>query len=216
MLMLASIVTDAQINPIKRQQKAKTEQKQKKEKPRKQGNYQRSHSQSAQKKSSRGTRLHPKVRWIYDTLKDGGGDVGTEQEFNNWFFESGAEGEIHRKYVYEAFAADRDDVGSSYEEFCSWLGLEPEVYDKPIINMKEIRDKLENDQYLVFLDRNGMIEGFNKSTRKYFIIHTGYIEAATGISFDDKNNILINIDSGSITYDLQLHYSNYSGQYLDD
>ena len=30
--------------------------------------------------------------------------------------------------------------------------MKPTQYDKPIINMKEIKDKLENDRYLVFLD----------------------------------------------------------------
>ncbi len=75
-------------------------------------------------------------------------------------------------------------------------------YDKPIINMKEIKDKLENDRYLVFLDTKGSVVGFNKNTRKYFTIYAGKNGAASGISLNGDNNVLIKTPNGSITYDL--------------
>ena len=80
--------------------------------------------------------------------------------------------------------------------------MKPTQYDKPIINMKEIKDKLENDRYLVFLDTKGSVVGFNKSSRKYFTIYGGKNGAATGISFNGDNNVLIKTGNGSITYDL--------------
>ena len=79
--------------------------------------------------------------------------------------------------------------------------MKPTQYDKPIINMKEIKEKLENDRYLVFLDTKGSVVGFNKSTRKYFTIYAGKNGAASNISLND-NNVLIKTPSGSINYDL--------------
>ncbi len=80
--------------------------------------------------------------------------------------------------------------------------MKPTQYDKPIINMKEIKDKLENDRYLVFLDTKGSVVGFNKSTRKYFTIYAGKNGTASGISFNGDNSLLIKTAGGSITYDL--------------
>ncbi len=80
--------------------------------------------------------------------------------------------------------------------------MKPTQYDKPIINMKEIKDKLENDRYLVFLDSKGSVVGFNKSTRKYFTVYAGKNGSATGISFNGDNSVLIKTHNGSITYDL--------------
>ena len=80
--------------------------------------------------------------------------------------------------------------------------MKPTQYDKPIINMKEIKDKLENDRYLVFLDTKGSVVGFNKSSRKYFTIYGGKNGAASSISFNGDNNVLIKTGNGSITYDL--------------
>ena len=80
--------------------------------------------------------------------------------------------------------------------------MKPTQYDKPIINMKEIKEKLENDRYLVFLDTKGSVVGFNKNTRKYFTIYGGKNGAASSISFSGDNNVLIKTPSTSITYDL--------------
>lgn len=80
--------------------------------------------------------------------------------------------------------------------------MKPTQYDKPIINMKEIKDKLENDRYLVFSDKKGSVVGFNKSSRKYFVIYAGKNGPASGISFNGDNSVLIKTSSGNITYDL--------------
>ena len=80
--------------------------------------------------------------------------------------------------------------------------MKPTQYDKPIINMKEIKEKLENDRYLVFLDTKGSVVGFNKSTRKYFTIYAGKNGAASSISMGGDNNVVIKTPGGSITYDL--------------
>ena len=80
--------------------------------------------------------------------------------------------------------------------------MKPTQYDKPIINMKEIKEKLENDRYLVFLDSKGSVVGFNKNSRKYFTIYGGKNGSASGISFSGDNNVVIKTPSGNITYDL--------------
>lgn len=80
--------------------------------------------------------------------------------------------------------------------------MKPTQYDKPIINMKEIKEKLENDRYLVFLDTKGSVVGFNKSSRKYFTIYGGKNGAASGISFNGDNSVHIKTSNGAITYDL--------------
>ena len=80
--------------------------------------------------------------------------------------------------------------------------MKPTQYDKPIINMKEIKDKLENDRYLVFLDTKGSVVGFNKNTRKYFTVYAGKNGSASSISFNGDNSVLIKTPNGSITYDL--------------
>ena len=80
--------------------------------------------------------------------------------------------------------------------------MKPTQYDKPIINMKEIKEKLENDRYLVFLDTKGSVVGFNKSTRKYFTIYAGKNGAASSISLNGDNSVVIKTPNGSINYDL--------------
>lgn len=67
--------------------------------------------------------INSKVKRLYDSLKADGGDVGTPEEFNSWFFKPGKEGYKNRKSVYDTFKADGADVGKNYEEFGKWLGL---------------------------------------------------------------------------------------------
>ncbi len=67
--------------------------------------------------------INSKVKKLYDALKADGGDVGTPEEFNSWFFKPGKEGYHNRKSVYDTFKADGADVGKNYEEFGQWLGL---------------------------------------------------------------------------------------------
>lgn len=80
--------------------------------------------------------------------------------------------------------------------------MTPNQYDHPIINMKEIKDKLENQHYLVFLDTKGTVVGFNKSTRKYFTIYAGSNGPASSITFGGGNNLFIKTCNGSINYNL--------------
>ena len=65
----------------------------------------------------------PKIKSIYNALKGGGADVGTEQEFNNWFLAKGDQGYKNRKYVWDTMREGGADVGANYEEFRDWLGL---------------------------------------------------------------------------------------------
>lgn len=77
-------------------------------------------------------------------------------------------------------------------------------YNKPIFNIKDIASKLENDKYLVFADKKGAVYGFNKDSRKYFVIYTpGASGTATGISFGGDGNLHIKTSGGNtISYDL--------------
>lgn len=67
--------------------------------------------------------INSKVKKLYDALKADGGDVGTPEEFNSWFFKPGKEGYKNRKSVYDTFKADGADVGKNYDEFGKWLGI---------------------------------------------------------------------------------------------
>ena len=50
--------------------------------------------------------INYKVKQLYDALKEDGADVGSEQEFNDWFFKPGDEGYKNRRSVYDAFKED--------------------------------------------------------------------------------------------------------------
>lgn len=67
--------------------------------------------------------INNKIKSLYDALKADGGDVGSEQEFQDWFLAKGEQGYKNRKYVYDTFKADGADIGESYDEFRDWLGL---------------------------------------------------------------------------------------------
>jgi len=112
--------------------------------------------------------------------------------------EKALEGEENADAKWSHDNAENIDKIKAGEE----VKMKPTQYDKPIINMKEIKDKLENDRYLVFLDTKGSVVGFNKNSRKYFTIYGGKNGSASGISFNGDNNVLIKTPSGSITYDL--------------
>lgn len=62
-------------------------------------------------------------------------------------------------------------------------------YDIPIFEMNEISKKIENQDYIVFLDRNGSVYGFNKNTHKYFSIMTEVAD----IGFKDSSKSLLSI-----------------------
>ena len=69
--------------------------------------------------------ISQKVKSLYDVLKSNGEDVGSEQEFNDWFLKPGQEGYKNRKYLWDMFNSHGADVGANYEEFAGWLGLRP-------------------------------------------------------------------------------------------
>ena len=77
----------------------------------------------------------------------------------------------------------------------------PTQYTTAIINVKEIKDKLESNRYLVFLDTKGSVVGFNKNTHMYWHIYFG---KATDISFDfsSADTLSIKTTEQYITYDL--------------
>ena len=61
--------------------------------------------------------INDKVLQLYTAMKADGADVGTEQEFNDYFLAKGEQGYKNRKAVYDAFKADGADVGENYEEY---------------------------------------------------------------------------------------------------
>lgn len=68
-----------------------------------------------------------KIQELYNTLKSAGADVGTEKEFADWFQAPGQDGYSNRKHLYDTFKSAGADVGDSYEEFASWLNLQPKA-----------------------------------------------------------------------------------------
>lgn len=74
--------------------------------------------------------INPKIKQIYDTLKEGGADVGSEKEFNDYFLAKGKDGYNNRKEVFNILKEGGADTGKSYEEFAGWLGLHA-VKSKP-------------------------------------------------------------------------------------
>ncbi|MBD5184665.1 MAG: hypothetical protein HDS97_07225 [Bacteroidales bacterium] len=101
-----------------------------------------------------------RVKKIYEALKSEGGDVGTIEEFDKWFFRSGEEGYRNRKKVYEAFKADGADVGENYEEFVRWLDLKPakkkEVYTSDNNNYSESYQEPERPVNIKTFKNGGM------------------------------------------------------------
>ena len=67
--------------------------------------------------------ISPKIKKLYDAKKEAGDNVGTLEEFNNWFLAKGEEGYKNRKSVFDDFHAAGADIGANYEEFAERLGL---------------------------------------------------------------------------------------------
>ena len=57
--------------------------------------------------------ISQKVKSLYDVLKSNGEDVGSEQEFNDWFLKPGQEGYKNRKYLWDTFNQHGADVGAN-------------------------------------------------------------------------------------------------------
>lgn len=68
-----------------------------------------------------------KIQDLYNALKSAGADVGTEKEFADWFQAPGQDGYNNRKHLYDTFKSAGADVGDNYEEFASWLNLQPKA-----------------------------------------------------------------------------------------
>lgn len=69
--------------------------------------------------------MNGKVLDLYKTLQKAGADVGSEQEFNDYFFAKGDQGYKNRYDVWQTFKNAGADIGANYEEFRDWLGLQP-------------------------------------------------------------------------------------------
>ena len=78
-------------------------------------------------------------------------------------------------------------------------------YDKPIFNLKDMHKKIESESYIVFSDKKGAVYGFNKNSRKYFVIYTPSAgeSSPSEIGFGDDNRVLrMRTADGHISYDL--------------
>ena len=78
--------------------------------------------------------------------------------------------------------------------------MKAQPYDKPIFNRGEIAKQLDSERYMVFIGKSGAVYGFNKDSRKYFVIYSG---GASDISFgNDERELRMRTGDGHISYDL--------------
>ena len=77
-------------------------------------------------------------------------------------------------------------------------------YDKPIFNMRDNVKQIDSERYMAFIDNKGCVYGFNKDTRRYFVIYAPQSGGgATDIGFGDANNTLrMRTSDGHFAYDL--------------
>lgn len=82
--------------------------------------------------------------------------------------------------------------------------LSATTYDTPIFNFDDAKVKKENDRYIAILAKDGHVYGFNKQSRKYFVVYAG--DRAADIGFASGNNdetkLNIKVASGRIVYNL--------------
>ena len=69
--------------------------------------------------------INAKIKELYDVMKAAGADVGSVQEFNDYFLARGDKGYQNRYEIWKTFKDAGADVGENYEEFAKWLGLRP-------------------------------------------------------------------------------------------
>lgn len=84
--------------------------------------------------------------------------------------------------------------------------MKAQSYDKPIFKMENKHKSIQNDEYIVFSDKSGAVYGFNKSSRKYFVIYTPSSPTSpTDIGFADSENSIINMRTadGRFQYNLK-------------
>lgn len=93
--------------------------------------------------------MNPKVKSLYDALVADGDFVGTEKDFNDFFFASGDQGYYNRRDVYNLFAKAGADVGKNYEEFKDRIGWDaphpkPAPNKTPRVEQAKPQDPLHN------------------------------------------------------------------------
>ena len=78
-------------------------------------------------------------------------------------------------------------------------------YDKPIFNFRDRTKQVDSERYMVFIDNRGCVYGFNKDTRRYFVVYAPQDggSGASNIGFGDVNTTLrMRTSDGHIVYDL--------------
>ncbi len=84
--------------------------------------------------------------------------------------------------------------------------LSIKTYDKPIFKMEDKHKSVQNNEFIVFSDKTGGVYGFNKNSRKYFVIYKPASPTTpTEIGFADTENSILNMRtaSGRLQYNLK-------------
>ncbi len=77
-------------------------------------------------------------------------------------------------------------------------------YDKPIFKMENKYKSINNADYTIFSDKDGAVFGFDKATRKYFVIYNpGGPSTPTDISFAGDNVVHMRTANGTLKYTLK-------------
>ncbi len=127
-----------------------------------------------------------------------------------------AEQEEKERQEEEARKNDPDNAGETWaEENAEAMeqvnergsaSVKPKTYDKPIFNLRDNKRKLDFDTHLVFCDNEGKVYGFDKATRKYYVIYSasGSNAPASDISKGSRgeHDVEIVTASGTLHYDL--------------
>ncbi|MBQ9465829.1 MAG: zinc ribbon domain-containing protein [Muribaculaceae bacterium] len=75
------------------------------------------------------------------------------------------------------------------------------TYDKPIFNLRDTKRKVDLGGHLAFCSNDGKVYGFDKNTRKYFVIYAGgATDIARGTHGD--TDLEISTAEGTLHYDL--------------
>lgn len=103
----------------------------------------------------------------------------------------------------DKWAHDNEDA---QEEFAAGneVEMKSKTYDTPIFNFKESKKSINNDNFTVVLANNGNVYGFNKTTRKYYVINGSGKATDIGFASDSGAETTLNIKtaSGRIIYNL--------------
>lgn len=110
----------------------------------------------------------------------------------------------------DKWSADNEDAMESLS-LGDEVKMKPKTYDEPIFNIKEAKRTINNSLYTVVLDNSGKVYGFNKSTRKYFVVYGKPAASDIGFASGDNNETTLNIktESGRVIYDLSTDVMRY-------